>query len=376
MSPLSKFPIWKGHLILFSAFLTSPLHAQPADVSTDLTPFLADGKIPGLAAAAILDGKLIASGASGVRKHGDPTPVTVDDQFHIGSCTKSMTATLAAILVAEGKIKWQSTVAGIFPQIAIHTDFKNATLLELCSNSGGAAHDVPPDLWKNLTDHPQESESAQRDKLLRGILTKAPDYAPGTKNVYSNAGFSIAGAMLEKVSGKSYRQLIHDRLFKPMHMTSAGFGAAGTAGKIDQPYGHVLRNGAIIPVTPGSIADNPSAITPAGRVHLSVSDFAKYASLHLGTTRLPGLDAAALDFLHTPVAPSKDYACGWVIVSRPWAGGTALTHNGTNTMNYAVMWLAPSKKFAAVAACNIGGDAGAKACDDAVSLLIRKFLSQ
>src|SRR6478735_9466990 len=64
--------------------LTTSLLADPADVSANLAPFLQNGKVPALAAAAVLDGKIIAAGATGVRKHGDPTPVTVKDQFHIG----------------------------------------------------------------------------------------------------------------------------------------------------------------------------------------------------------------------------------------------------------------------------------------------------
>ncbi|MEI7928130.1 MAG: hypothetical protein WCH40_06230, partial [Verrucomicrobiales bacterium] len=103
-------------------------------------------------------------------------------------------------------------------------------------------------------------------------------------------------------------------------------------------------------------------------------DFARYASFHLGTAEHSSLDAASLKFLHTPVPPSDEDGVGWRRVERSWAGGTALTHNGTNTMNYAVMWLAPDKKFAAVAACNIDSWLGPLACDAAVSFLIGKFL--
>ena len=109
---------------------------------------------------------------------------------------------------------------------------------------------------------------------------------------------------------------------------------------------------------------------------LSILDLAKYASFHLGTVENPPLDRESLKFLHTIVPPAKDYGVGWVILKRPWAGGTALYHNGTNTMNYTVIWLAPEKKFAAVATCNIDSGIGTKACDDAVSFLIEKYLKE
>ncbi|MEO5915745.1 MAG: serine hydrolase domain-containing protein [Luteolibacter sp.] len=360
--------------LFLGILLCSRLLAAPADVSADLAKFTQDGKIPGLVVAAVLDGKIIATGATGVRKYGDPTPVTIEDKFHIGSCTKSMTGTLAAMLVADGKIKWSTTVAEVFPEIKIHPDYQKATLLQMASNTGGVPHDIPPALWATTCANRYKPEGKQRLDLVRALLTSPPDYPPGTQNVYANGGFTIAGAMLEKVSGKSYQELIRQRLFKPLHMDSAGFGMPATPGKTDQPLGHVLKDGIPFPVPTGPDDDNPPAITPAGRVHLSLLDLAKYASFHLGTMEHPPLDQASLTFNHTVVPPAKDYGVGWVILQRPWAGGTALMHNGTNTMNYAVMWLAPDKKFAAVAACNIDSQLGPKACDDAVSFLIEKFL--
>ena len=69
-----------------------------------------------------------------------------------------------------------------------------------------------------------------------------------------------------------------------------------------------------------------------------------------------------------------DYGFGWNITTRPWANGAVWTHTGTNTMNYAVMWLAPNRKFAVVVATNMGGDVGGKGIDEAASALIGKVL--
>lgn len=351
--------------------LASRLLAEPVDVSAELVPFLRDGKVPGLVAAAVLDGKIVATGAAGVRKHGDDAKVTLEDKFHIGSCTKSMTGALAAMLVADGKIKWSSTVTEVFPGWKIDDGYKGATLLQLCSNTGGVPGDVPPEIWGKLNERREKPEAGERQDLVKALLERAPEYAPGTGSTYSNGGFTIAGAMLEKAGGKSYQELLQARLFKPLGIKSAGFGAAGSARKVDQPWGHVLKDGKLVAVSPGPDADNPPAITPAGRVHLSVMDFARYADFHLGTVKDAPVPRKDLEFLHTVVPPAKDYAVGWVVTKRPWAGGTALMHNGTNTMNHAVMWLAPGKKFAVVAMCNVDD---AKACDDAAAFLIGRFL--
>lgn len=350
---------------------------EPLDISASLEPFLNEGKVPGLAAAVVLDGKIFAAGAVGVRKHGSPEKVTVEDKFHIGSCTKSMTGTLAAMLVKDGKIKWSSTVSEIFPGLGIDEGYKGATLLELCSNTGGVPGDVPPELWKTLTERREKPEAGERRDMVRALLAKPPAYPPGSGNVYSNGGFTIAGAMLEKVAGKSYQDLLQTRLFKPLGITSAGFGAAGNPRKVDQPWGHVKKAGLFLSaVQPGPDADNPPAITPAGRVHLSVIDFARYANFHLGTMeegKAP-LGKKDLEFLHTVVPPAKDYAVGWVVTQRQWSENSpVLMHNGTNTMNHAVMWLSPGRKFAVVVMCNIDD---AKACDAVAGNLIGRFLKQ
>ncbi|MES2475723.1 MAG: serine hydrolase domain-containing protein [Verrucomicrobiota bacterium] len=373
---MKSFPTVPRRLVTTVIGLISLARADPIDVSADLAAYTQDGQVPALAAAAILDGKIIAAGVTGVRKFGDPTPATLDDKFHIGSCTKSMTATLAAMLVADGKIQWNTTIAEVFPNFKISPDYREVTLVQLLSNTAGVPHDVPPELWTSTVANREEPESKQRLDLAKALLKLPPDSPPGTKNVYSNGGFTIAGAMLEKVSGSSYQKLAADRLFTPLHLTTAGFGAPATAGKITQPYGHILRDGAPFPIPPGPDADNPPAITPAGRVHLSILDLARYASFHLGTEKNALLPAASLKFLHTIVPPATDYALGWVLLERPWSGGPALYHNGTNTMNYTVMWLAPGRRFAAVATCTIDSGIGSKACDDAVSLLIRRFLKQ
>jgi hypothetical protein len=62
---------------------------------------------------------------------------------------------------------------------------------------------------------------------------------------------------------------------------------------------------------------------------------------------------------------------GWIVTERKWGGGKVLTHNGSNTMNYSVAWVAPKRKFAVLVCTNQGGEEAAKACDEAAGTLIR-----
>ncbi len=147
-------------------------------------------------------------------------------------------------------------------------------------------------------------------------------------------------------------------------MTSAGFGPPGTRGKLDQPWGHSAKG-------EPSQTDNAPALGPAGTVHVSFHDWAKFGSLHLrgaqGKAKL--LKASTFRTLHTPPGGS-DYAGGWFVASRPWAGGRALMHSGSNTTWYCTIWLAPLRDFGVLVATNMGGDAASKACDEAISALI------
>ena len=349
--------------------------AATRDVSELLRPIIDRHRIPGMVALTIQGEEVVASGAAGVRKAGSPQKITLADKFHIGSCTKAMTATLCAMLVEEGKLRWDTTVGEAFPELRGHMDpeWRGVTLRLLLQNSGGAPANLDANgLWSRLWAFHGSAEQA-RQLLTEGVVTHPPEAEPGTKFIYSNAGFSIAGHMAERAMHKPWEELLRERLFKTLKMTSAGFGAPGRSGSIDQPRGHKESGES---VEPGPAADNPVAIGPAGIVHCTIGDWAKFVALHLeadeGRPRL--LTAQTFKILHTPPA-GQEYAMGWIVTQRPWAGGTALTHAGSNTMWYCVTWLAPKKNFAVLVMCNQGGDEAAKACDEAASALIGDYQS-
>ncbi len=359
------------------------LQSPARDVSELLSDIQKKNDVPGLVALALRGNEVTALGAAGVRQRGAEEKVTVDDQFHLGSCTKAMTATLAAILVEEGKLKWSTHLFEAFPALEAQAaaGWKEETLADLLLNRGGMPAGLDADgLWGKLWDAhgtPQE----QRRMLLEGVLKHAPLSPPGTTFLYSNANFAVAGAMSETLAGKSYEELIVEKLFKPLGMKSAGFGAPGSQDKLDQPRGHEASGE---PVTATGRADNPESITPAGRVHCTISDWSKFVALHLAGARAvrglapePGtklLSKESFERLQTsPEGPDSGYAMGWGVTKRPW-GGNLLVHSGSNNLWFCVVWIAPEKNFAAMACCNQGGARGEKACDDAVGGLIQLLL--
>lgn len=371
--------------LLLSSIVPSAVVAG-GSLDAVLEPIREANGLPALAAAVVQSGETVAIGAVGVRKAGSSKRVSAGDKWHIGSCTKSMTAALAGMLVEEGKLRWQSTLAEMFPELApeMQPPWRAVTLEQLLSHHGGAPHDLEEHglwgrLWQRVGNPPRE----QRAYLTRELLMKhQPSAKPDTKYIYSNAGYALVGHAIEGMLDCPWEQVLRERLFEPLGMTSAGFGAPATIGKIDQPWGHKpAEGGGFEPVLPGLHADNPAAIGPGGTVHCSITDLARYAAWHLAGAREVGARHASpllapqtFRKLHTPFAADSEYALGWVATERSWAEGTVLTHAGSNTMFYAVIWIAPEKNFAVVVCANAGGDTAEKATDITASTLIHQYL--
>jgi len=150
----------------------------------------------------------------------------------------------------------------------------------------------------------------------------------------------------------------------------------GTPGKIDALWAHRKEGDKIIPIKPGPRADNPPFLTPGGRVHCSMADWAKYIQSVLAAIRdEPSLlPASCVEQLKAPPF-GGNYALGWGLYERDWAGGTTLSHGGSNTMNYSIVWVAPQKNFAVLVATNRAGDGAAEGLDKLCGIMIRKFLA-
>lgn len=334
-----------------------------------LTPLLEGTDVPSLVAAVVVGGETRAAGAVGVRKRGDDTPVTISDKYHIGSCAKAMTATLAGVLVEQGMLAWETGLREVFPDTAMHPACEAITLRQLLSHSSGLPAFTNPEtedagLVKTVLGARGTSVQG-RLEVVSAVLNREPLSPPGTAFSYSNMGYVTASAMFEKLTQTPFETLLQRDVFRPLGLTTAGFGAPGTPGKIDEPYGHSPE-----PVEPGPDADMPPVLAPAGTVHMSILDFAKHAAFHLsGEPKL--VSRETLELLHTPVGDV--FALGWGVVETDWAGGHALTHAGSNGMSYAVISVMPVKNMAVVAACNLGTDAGAEVCSAAFKTLVGAY---
>jgi CubicO group peptidase (beta-lactamase class C family) len=331
-----------------------------------LKPIREKHRVPAMIAVVLTSKGIESCGVVGVRKNGSEIPATIHDKWHLGSCTKAMTATLFGNLVEQGALRWNTTVAQVFPNLApqFHSEARAITVIQLLSHHAGLPRDFP---WAEVSKKGTVHE--QRLLVLRQALSAKPRHTPGSQYEYSNLGYVVAGAILEKETGMPWERAISDKLFKPLKMTSAGFGGVGTPGLIDQPWGHDSSG------TPtaknGPSVDLPPVKGPAGTVHCTIQDWARFVADQLrGERGEPALlETFTYRAMHTPPFDG-DYGLGWIVVQRPWGGGTVLNHVGTNKMNKSNVWIAPKRDFA-ILVCANQGDAAAKATDEAVIALIK-----
>lgn len=336
------------------------------DYEQTLTTLQMQNKLPGFGTALLQDDTLEVT-TVGVKKYGEPTRLTPGDTFHLGSCSKAMTATLAAILIEEGYFTWTSKLSELLPDINLHPDYQDATFEMLLSHRAGLISDgrdtFPGDYLFIALQNPFLSPVSARDYYANKILPLKPQVSPGSKFIYSNGGYIIAAHIMEELTGNSWETLIKEKLFDPLAMDSCGTGPT---------WGHYRFLKSIIALK----ADNPPAHAPAAGIHCSMKDWGKFLAQHLRGYQGESGIVSAMSFkkLHTVSAnDGHNYTYGgWGKHYRDWANGYVLTHNGSNTFNFAQVWIAPELNSIFMTSTNIGGKEAELASDEALAEMIRR----
>lgn len=352
-----------------STVLQEPAPRAPdaAAVAAVLSPLREKHAVAAIAGAVVTSRGLQTAGVVGLRKAGTEAVATIDDRWHLGSDTKAMTAALLGRLVERGLLKWETKPAEVFPELRAGFDpgYADVTVLHLLSHRAG--------LQANL-DWGASAKAgtllAQRLDAVKKGFAAPPLHAPGSRYLYSNLGYVIAGTIAERLLGKTWEEAIVEEVFAPLGIKEYGFGGTGTPGQVDQPWGH-SRNGKPVFIN-GPLMDNPPVLGAAGRVHMTLDGWARFVADQLRGARGEAglLKPETYKTLHTPPF-GGDYALGWATAEREWGGGKVLTHNGSNNMNFAVVWAAPARDFAVLVCVN---QDAAKAADEAAGALIKLWL--
>lgn len=325
-----------------------------------------DAQTPALVAATVAGNQPPLIFATGNRSAAQPSPVTPEDVWHIGSITKSMTSTLVGRLVDLGVVSWGTTITEVLGKAIpdIRPEYRSLTLLHLLSHRSGLQANLPAEAFGRFT---RELKDARKERLewARQALHSTPACEATKAFLYSNSGYIVAGAMVESVLKTSWETALKEHVCVPLGMHSVGFGAPGSKGNLVQPVGHT-DEGVLKPHLPGDpSSDNPAALGPAGRVHISIADLLLYLAAH--RDHHPLLRKETWEALHQPHF-GGDYALGWV--QKP----LGLWHNGSNTLWHAEVCIGKDGRLA-VAAANCATPAAVTAVSAALVLALRAPLA-
>ncbi len=288
--------------------------------------------VPAVIGAVTTSDDVVAIDVTGDRSRTDPSPATIADQWHIGSCGKSITAMLYAVLVERGLTDWNRPVAELFPDIAeVSPGWAGVTIDDLLHCRAGVPAN-PTAKTMRAAHKSTEPLIAQRTEAVERVLSAAP-HKPGTFT-YSNLGYAMVGAAIDRIIDGAFENALFEYVLDPLGVMTAGFGPP------PEIRGHHprVRLGPLLagkgdPADPKGRkpADNPPLLTPAGRLHVSVPDWAKIQRVFLNDGA-PLLTASSVQRLlrdPQPNSKGRSMSMGWASGERL---GTSHAMQGSNTM--------------------------------------------
>ncbi|MBV8516366.1 MAG: beta-lactamase family protein [Acidobacteria bacterium] len=335
------------HALLLAAVLNI------SDVAKDA---IAKNHLPAMSITVMNADGLVAQGVAGVRKMGSRARVKQDDAFHIGSCTKPITATIVAQLVEEKKLAFDTTIGAAFSDWNdIRPEYKDVTVAELLSHESGLpAFDDDAD-FKGM---PADRTAFVHEALKRAPVVKRGEYK------YSNAGFSTVAVIAERASGMSWERLVETRIFAPLHLRTAGFGWPR------EVWGFAEGK----PVDPKGAYQLGKTIAPAGDIHMSSGDLAEFLRAHLralrGTKTLITPQTATL--MHTRrLRSGLGFGVQKIGDLEPVS-----VYSGSADTFVTVFAVAPSANVLVVVDTNAGDENAQKAAGATLKALLARFASK
>ncbi len=173
---------------------------------------LEETRVPSASIAVLRDGAIVLNKAYGRSRIDPDTAATPQMRYPIGSISKQFTATAVVMLAEEGKLDLDEPIARFFPEV---TRADVITLRQLLSHTSGMR-----DYWPQDYVPPAMLEPITTEEVIGRFATQPLDFEPGSQYQYSNTGFVLAGAIVEKVAGEPLMELLERRIFEPLGMTS------------------------------------------------------------------------------------------------------------------------------------------------------------
>jgi CubicO group peptidase (beta-lactamase class C family) len=268
-------------LVLVLFLPLSPAFAQgvPKDLDATVRRTLETFEVPGMAIAVVKDGKVVLARGYGVRTLGDKAPVTPDTLFGIASNSKAFTAAALAMLVDEGKLKWDDRVIDHLPSFQMHDAYvtRELTVRDLLVHRSGLGLGAG-----DLLYFPASTFS--EDEIVSKLRHIRPASSFRSKYAYDNILYLVAGKVIERASGQSWADFVRTRIFKPLGMKASNVSVKELRPGMDVATPHAKADGVLQAIEPMPFDNN----APAAAINSSVSDLSRWMLAQLERGAVPG----------------------------------------------------------------------------------------
>lgn len=321
---------------------------------------LRDWSVPGVAVAVVKDDEVVHIRGYGVLENGKAEQVDTNTLFSIGSCTKAFTATALAMLVADGKLEWDRPVVAYMPSFRLADPYAtaNATARDLLTNRSGA-----PGIAKG------EIAIYGRTRTSEEVLdevAKLTGWSFRERFDYSNAMYVAAGELVPAVTSRTYHDFVSERLLLPLAMVRSTTSTATLASRTNVAAPHRRTGGSTRVVRPFNV----DHLVPAGSIHSSAAEMARWIRLQLAHGRIGDrrlLDEALVRMTHEPAVviprdplwmqsfPAADiltWGMGWTVST--YRGERVVEHVGIGGGMHAGVGLMPGRNLGVVILTNLG----------------------
>ncbi len=320
---------------------------------------LKDWDVPGVAIAIVKNDKILLAKGYGVKKIGDPAPVTEKTMFAIGSASKAFTAASVAILVDEGKMKWDDAATKYLPGFQLYDPAatRELTVRDLLSHRSGLERgDL---MWYG--------SAFSRDEILQRVRYLKPSWSFRSQFGYQNIMYLAAGQAVAGVTRMSWDEVIKQKIFKPLGMNASNTSIKDLAKLDNVATPHAKVDSKVVSI-PWRDIDN---IAPAGSINSNVLDMAEWVRLHLNEGKVNNqtvITTGNVKEMHAPqtiirregvweiISPEAhfmSYGLGWFL--HDYKGRKVVQHGGNIDGMSALVAMIPEEKLGIVILTNMNG---------------------
>lgn len=316
--------------------------AQPdrfEEIAALVTARMTEYGVPGVALGILFEGRTSLRGF-GVTSLDDPQPITADTVLTIASISKTFTATAIAKLVEQGRLELGAPVRTYLPDFRVRDEraTREVAIWHLLTHTPG---------WEGQLSTRDLGAEALADFALNTMPTLPQLADPGSVWSYNNAGFTLAGRVIEVVTGQDIHAALRTLVFEPLGLAQT-FTRLTDAMTYPLSLGHRERSGRTEVMRPYQTTSSATA----GGVMTSIRDLMQYAAFHLGDGRQgdgqPYLQAESLALMRTPRVQKHStgdhMGLGWHL--RPVGGVMTAAHGGTLNSHCLLLQLVPSRGLA------------------------------